>query len=356
MTDLRIGAIGCGYWGPNLIRNFVENPGASVIAVSDLQVEPMNRMRQRFPEIEYAVRDYREMFDMNLDAVVIATPPATHHAIARDCLEHGLHVLVEKPIILNSEDAIDLIHVAEANDRILMVGHTFEYNPAVRALKQMIRNGELGDIYYIDAIRASLGLFQTKANVVWDLAPHDISILRYLLGADPISVSTHGSSCVQEGIEDVAYTTLAFPNNVLAHIRSSWLDPSKQRRITVVGSKKMVIYDDVEPLEKVKIYDKGVKAIRHTDTFGEFSFAYHYGDVVIPYIRFEEPLRVQCQHFIDCVREGKQPRTDGYNGLRVVQVVEAAQASLRLDGQTVVVSTDGPRVAQRRQEEELVHA
>ena len=356
MTDLRIGAIGCGYWGPNLIRNFVENPGASVIAVSDLQVEPMNRMRQRFPEIEYAVRDYREMFDMNLDAVVIATPPATHHAIARDCLEHGLHVLVEKPITLNSEDAIDLIHVAEANDRILMVGHTFEYNPAVRALKQMIRNGELGDIYYIDAIRASLGLFQTKANVVWDLAPHDISILRYLLWADPISVSTHGSSCVQEGIEDVAYTTLAFPNNVLAHIRSSWLDPSKQRRITVVGSKKMVIYDDVEPLEKVKIYDKGVKAIRHTDTFGEFSFAYHYGDVVIPYIRFEEPLRVQCQHFIDCVREGKQPRTDGYNGLRVVQVVEAAQASLRLDGQTVVVSTDGPRVAQRRQEEELVHA
>ena len=166
MTDLRIGAIGCGYWGPNLIRNFVENPGASVIAVSDLQVEPMNRMRQRFPEIEYAVRDYREMFTMNLDAVVIATPPATHHAIARDCLEHGLHVLVEKPITLNSEDAIDLIHVAEANDRILMVGHTFEYNPAVRALKEMIRNGELGDIYYVDAIRASLGLFQTKANVI----------------------------------------------------------------------------------------------------------------------------------------------------------------------------------------------
>ncbi len=356
MTDLRIGAIGCGYWGPNLIRNFVENPGASVIAVSDLQVEPMNRMRQRFPEIEYGVRDYREMFDLNLDAVVIATPPATHHAIARDCLEHGLHVLVEKPITLNSEDAIDLIGVAEANDRILMVGHTFEYNPAVRALKEMIRNGELGDIYYIDAIRASLGLFQTKANVIWDLAPHDISILRYLLGADPISVSTHGSSCVQEGIEDVAYTTLAFPNNVLAHIRSSWLDPSKQRRITVVGSKKMVIYDDVEPLEKVKIYDKGVKAIRHTDTYGEFSFAYHYGDVVIPYIRFEEPLRVQCQHFIDCVREGKQPRTDGYNGLRVVQVVEAAQASLRLDGQTVTVSTNGARVAARREEEELVHA
>ncbi len=352
MTDLRIGAIGCGYWGPNLIRNFVEIPGAQVIAISDLQQEPMNRMMQRFPQIETSTRDYRDMFDMGLDAVVIATPPATHYAIARDCLEHGLHVLVEKPITLNSEDAIDLIRVAEENDRILMVGHTFEYNPAVRALRQMIVSGELGDIYYIDAIRASLGLFQTKANVVWDLAPHDISILRYLLDADPVSVNTHGSSCVQEGIEDIAYTSLTFPNNVLAHIRSSWLDPSKQRRITVVGSKKMAIYDDVEPLEKVKIYDKGVKAIRHTDTFGEFSFAYHYGDVVIPYIRFEEPLRVQTQHFLDCIRDGRQPQTDGHNGLRVVQVVEAAQQSLHNGGETVYVSTNGHKIADR----ELVHA
>jgi len=352
MTDLRIGAIGCGYWGPNLIRNFVEVPGAQVIAISDLQQEPMNRMMQRFPQIETSTRDYRDMFNMDLDAVVIATPPATHYAIARDCLEHGLHVLVEKPITLNSEDAIELIRVAEAYDRILMVGHTFEYNPAVRALRQMIVSGELGDIYYIDAIRASLGLFQTKANVVWDLAPHDISILRYLLDADPVTVNTHGSSCVQEGIEDIAYTSLTFPNNVLAHIRSSWLDPSKQRRITVVGSKKMAIYDDVEPLEKVKIYDKGVKAIRHTDTFGEFSFAYHYGDVVIPYIRFEEPLRVQTQHFLDCIRDNRQPQTDGYNGLHVVQVVEAAQQSLRNGGETVYVSTNGQKVAGQ----ELVHA
>ncbi len=341
MTDLRIGAIGCGYWGPNLIRNFVEIPGVEVIAVADIHQEPLNRIKQRFPLIENSTRDYRDFFGMSLDAVVIATPPATHYAIARDCMEHGLHVLVEKPITLNSKDAAELIQVAEANNCILMVGHTFEYNPAVRAVKEMIQSGELGDIYYIDAIRASLGLFQTKANVVWDLAPHDISILRYLLDTDPISVNTHGSSCVQEGIEDVAYTTLTFPNNILAHIRSSWLDPSKQRRITVVGSKKMVIYDDVEPLEKVKIFDKGVKAIRHTDTFGEFSFAYHYGDVVIPYIRFEEPLRVQCQHFLDCIREGKTPRTDGYNGLRVVQVVEAAQRSMANGGASVLLAQNG---------------
>jgi len=362
MTDLRLGAIGCGYWGPNLIRNFVEIPNAEVIAISDLQQEPMKRMLERFPRIEHSTRNYRDLFDMGLDAVVIATPPATHYAIARDCLEHGLHVLVEKPITLNAEDAAGLIAVAEEHGRILMVGHTFEYNPAVRAIKEMIRSGELGDIYYIDAIRASLGLFQTKANVVWDLAPHDVSILRFLLDADPVSVNTHGSSCVQEGIEDVAYTTLMFPNNVLAHIRSSWLDPSKQRRITVVGSKKMVIYDDVEPLEKVKVYDKGVKAIRHTDTFGEFSFAYHYGDVTIPYIRFEEPLRVQCQHFLDCIREGKTPQTDGHNGMRVVQVVEAAQRSMKNGGETVMVAQNGRAAAADRHhtrevgQQELAHA
>ena len=341
MTDLRIGAIGCGYWGPNLIRNFIEIPGAQVIAIADLKQESLNRIMERFPQIEVATRDYRDLFDLNLDAVVIATPPAAHYAIARDCMEHGLHVLVEKPITLNSEDAEDLIRVARENEVQLMVGHTFEYNSAVRAIRQMIREGELGEIYYIDAIRASLGLFQTRANVVWDLAPHDISILRYLLDADPISVNTHGSSCVQEGIEDVAYTTLMFPNNIMAHIRSSWLDPSKQRRITVVGSKKMAIYDDVEPLEKIKIYDKGVKAIRHTDTFGEFSFAYHYGDVVIPYIRFEEPLRVQCQHFLDCINEGKQPQTDGLNGMRVVQVIEAAQRSMKNGGSTVFLNQNG---------------
>jgi len=357
MTDLRIGAIGCGYWGPNLIRNFIEIPGAQVVAISDLQQESLNRVMQRFPQIEIATRDYRDLFGLDLDAVVIATPPASHYAIARDCMEHGLHVLVEKPITLNSADAEDLIRVARENNVQLMVGHTFEYNSAVRAIKQMIQDGELGDIYYIDAIRASLGLFQTKANVVWDLAPHDVSILRYLLDADPVSVNTHGSSCVQEGIEDVAYTTLLFPNNIMAHIRSSWLDPSKQRRITVVGSKKMVIYDDVEPLEKIKIYDKGVKAIRHTDTFGEFSFAYHYGDVVIPYIRFEEPLRVQCRHFIDCINEGKTPQTDGLNGMRVVRIVEAAQRSMKNNGNTVFLNQNGHSdPAGIRRAEELINA
>ena len=336
---LRIGAIGGGYWGPNLIRNFVEIPNAVLVAVADLSQDRLDHLQARFPQIQHATKNYKDLFEMDLDGVVIATPPDTHFPIAADCIQHNLHVLVEKPVTLNSADAASLIDLAHKHDRVFMVGHTFEYNPAVRALKEMIDSGELGEIYYIDAVRASLGLFQTKANVLWDLAPHDISILRYLLGADPETVSVHAATCVQDGIADVAYAAFRFPNNVLGHIRMSWLDPAKTRSITVVGSKKMVIYDDVEPLEKIRVYDKGVKAIRRTDTFGEFSFAYHYGDIVIPHIKMQEPLRVQCNHFLDCITEKKVPHTDGLNGLRVVQILEAAQQSLEQKGEVVNVPT-----------------
>ncbi len=335
MVQLKVGVVGCGYWGPNLIRNFVEIPESNLVAIVDLQQERLDHIQSRYPQINVATNNYKDLFSLGLDAVIVATPPQSHYKIVRDCLENGLNVLVEKPITMDSVEAKNLWEVAQQHNKILMVGHTFEYNPAVHVLKSMIDSGELGDIYYIDAVRASLGLFQTKANVIWDLAPHDVSILRYILGAEPLTVSARGSDCVQEGIEDVAYTTLTFPDNVLAHIRVSWLDPRKTRCITIVGSKKMVIYDDVEPLEKIKIYDKGVKAIRRTDTYGEFHFAYHYGDVVIPYIRFEEPLRLQCSHFLECIREGKQPNTDGYNGLRVVEIVEAAQRSLKNGGNSV---------------------
>ena len=337
MSTIRVGAIGCGYWGPNLIRNFVEIPEAKLVAVADLDGERLLHIRSRFPEIEVATQDYEDFFQLGLDAVVIATPPQTHFRLARQCLEHGLHVLVEKPLTLESRDAEELIEVARKHDRILMVGHTFEYNPAVRALKEIIDSGKIGEIYYIDAVRASLGLYQTSTNVLWDLAPHDISILRYIVGAEPVSVSIHGTQCVQEGVTDVAYAALTFPGGIMAHIRMSWLDPHKTRRITVVGSEKMVIYDDVESLEKIKIYDKGVKVMRHTDTYGDFQFAYHYGDVVSPYIRFDEPLRLQCLHFLDCIRENKKPQTDGLNGLRVTQILEAAERSLTNNGMTVPI-------------------
>jgi len=342
---LRIGAIGSGYWGPNLIRNFIEIPDAEFVIVADLSEDRLNHMKSRFPQIQHVTQNYQDFFDLDLDAVVIATPPDTHYPIAAECIKNGLHVLIEKPITLSSVDALALHELAQQHDRVLMVGHTFEYNPAVQALKKMIDSGELGDIYYIDAVRASLGLFQTKANVLWDLAPHDISIMRYLLDADPVSVSVHAATCVQEGIEDVAYAAFRFPKDVMAHLRMSWLDPRKTRSITVVGSKKMVIYDDVESLEKIRVYDKGVKAIPHTDTYGDFSFAYHYGDVVIPHIKMKEPLRVQCQHFLDCINNGETPQTDGINGLRVVEILEAAQSSLEKKGENVNIEANNPVTA-----------
>lgn len=335
MNELKIGAIGSGYWGPNLIRNFIELPTTEMIGVADLDARRLAAMRSKYPQISHLTQDYRTLFDLGLDGVVVSTPPETHHAIVRECLENGLNVLVEKPLTTDVGSAEDLRDVAARNDRILMVGHTFEYNPAVRKLKQMVDSGEAGDIRYIDAVRVGLGLFHPSLNVVWDLAPHDISILMYLLGEEPKSVTARGLACVQDSVEDVAYMTLRFPSGVLAHMRLSWLDPMKTRRVTVVGSKKMVVYDDVVLDEKIKVYDKRVDAMPHTDTFGAFQFAYHHGSIVSPHIEFEEPLRVECSHFVECIRSGNQPQTDAENGIRVVKVIEAAQQSMAMDGAPV---------------------
>lgn len=338
MNEVKIGVIGCGYWGPNLIRNFIEIPTTKVTAVADLSEQQLKHIHACYPQIPHLTRNYHDLFELDIDAVVISTPPQTHFEIAKECLKNGLHVLVEKPLTTNSHDAQTLINLAEKHNRILMVGHTFEYNPAVHALKEMIVSGELGDIHYIDAVRASLGLFHPTLNVIWDLAPHDISILIHLLGQKPTNVSTKGIAYIQTGVEDIAYLTMMFPNNVLSHIRLSWLDPCKTRRITVIGSKKMAVYDDVESQEKIKVYDKRVKAIRRTDTFGEFQFAYHYGSVVSPYIHMQEPLRVECQHYVDCILHNKSPLTNGYNGLRVVEIIEAAQESLKRNGEQITIS------------------
>lgn len=342
MKELRIGAIGSGYWGPNLIRNFVELPSTEMVAVADLDAGRLTEMRKRYPQIGHLTQDYRALFELGLDAVVVSTPPETHHAIVRDCLENGLHVLVEKPLTTDVESARDLRAIANRHDRILMVGHTFEYNAAVRKLKEMVDGGDAGDILYIDAVRVGLGLFHPSLNVIWDLAPHDISILIYLLGEEPVSVTARGLACVQDSVEDVAYMTLRFPSGVLAHMRLSWLDPMKTRRVTVVGSKKMVVYDDVVLDEKIKVYDKRVDAMPRTDTFGAFQFAYHHGSIVSPHIDFEEPLRTECSHFVDCVRNGTSPQTDASNGIRVVRVIEAAQQSMQMDGAPVRLDEVGP--------------
>lgn len=327
MGKIKVGVIGYGYWGPNLVRSFVESPLSKVTIVSDLKKDRLSNLKQRYPQIA-VTQNYLDLYNHNLDAVIIATPPATHYSFAKEFLEHGLHVFVEKPLTLKSHQAEELTKISKENDLVLMVGHTFEYNAAVHTLKNLIDSGELGQIYYVDTARLNLGLFQRDLNVLWDLAPHDISILLYILNRNPISVNAYGVPFVNEGIHDVAYINMVFPDNILAHIHVSWLDPCKVRRVTVVGSKKMVVYNDVENVEKIKIYDKGVEKPQYTNTFGEFQMNYRYGDVIIPNIRFTEPLQKECQHFLDCIINHCEPQSGGHDGAKVVKIIEAAQKSL----------------------------
>jgi predicted dehydrogenase len=283
-----------------------------------------------------ATRDYHEILASEVDAVAIATPVSTHHNLALKALRAGKHVLVEKPIAANLEEAEEIVAEGERQGRLVMVGHTFEYNPAVEAVREIIASGELGEIYYVNGTRVNLGLFQPDINVVWDLAPHDVSILCFVLGMEPETVSAHGGAYVQrrKGIHDVAYLTLNFPGGVLADVRVSWLDPCKIRRYTVVGSEKMLVYDDIDPEEKILIYDKGVEVPPYSDTEEEFHLSYRYGDVVPYSVTWVEPLRAECQHFLECIHEGKRPRSSGEVGLKVVKVLTAMQRSLVNGGST----------------------
>ncbi len=339
MEPLKIGVIGAGYWGPNLIRNFVELPEATVVVVADLDEKRLDAIQKRYPSIT-TTTDYRQIFTMGLDAVVIATPPLTHYKLARECMEHDLHVFVEKPFTLNSADGQALCEFADERELTLMVGHTFEYNPAVRAIKEIIDSGELGTVYYIDTVRVNLGLFQDGLNVLWDLAPHDISILRYLLDCEPVEVNARGASCILPDVQDVAYLYLQFENGVMGHVHVSWIDPCKVRRITIVGSQKMLVYDDVEPLEKIRIYDKGVEKPPYTDTFADFQLSYRFGDIVIPHIKFTEPLRVECKHFIDSIVNRTPPQSSGWDGLQIVKTLEMAEQSLKTNGNQQIVTKE----------------
>jgi predicted dehydrogenase len=337
METIKIGIVGYGHWGPILARNFFDLPDASLVAIADLRADSVERARSRYPQVEH-VRDYRELFKMGLDAVVISTPPFTHFAIAKDCLLQNLHVLIEKPMTVNAKDAEELVELADKKGLTLMVGHIFAYHSAVHALKKYIENGELGKVYYIDTARLNLGLFQRDSNVLWDLAPHDISVVLQLLGERPVSASTHGMTCVTNGIFDVVYLNLLFPNNISAHVHVSWLDPCKVRRITVVGSQKMAVFNDMENEQKIKLYDKGVNAPNYTSgDFGDYQYSYRSGDIAIPNIRFTEPLRQECQHFIDCIVSRTEPLSSGRDGWDVVKILEAAQRSLDNGSTTEVI-------------------
>lgn len=329
-SPVQIGIIGSGYWGPKLIRNFHELESADVAIVADLDETRLQGVRQTFPAVR-TTTDYRELWGGHVDAVVIATPVSTHFSIAKQALDHGKHVLVEKPLADSVSGASQLVDAARLGDLRLMVGHVFEYNPAVERLRDLVQNGDLGEILYIDAVRATLGLFQRDINVIWDLAPHDFSVLKFILGTDPISVSARGESYVRKGIHDVAYITANFPNSIQAHIRVSWLEPRKQRHMTIVGSKKMVVYDDVEPVEKLKIYDVGVE-FEPGDPLGAGQLRYRYGDIVSPRLPQIEPLQAECRHFVQSIITGSDPRSSGQVGLDVVRMLEMADTSLQGDG------------------------
>jgi predicted dehydrogenase/acetyltransferase-like isoleucine patch superfamily enzyme len=340
VDKLNIGVVGGGYWGPNLIRNFSQIPECNIKICCDLDEQRLQRIRTLFPGIQTTRRLEHVLEDAALDGVAIATPVRTHAEIARQCLEGGKHVLVEKPLAASSLDCLALAQLAEKYRKVLMVGHTFEFAAAVNMAREIIASGELGEIHYISCVRVNLGLFQPDINVIWDLAPHDISILLYILQELPTSVSGQGKAHFRKDIEDVAVTTLNFPSGTIAFIHNSWLDPDKIRRITVVGSKKMLVYDDVSQNEKLKIYDKGVEAPPYYSTYAEFHFSYRYGDIYSPRVPDYEPLRRECEHFLECIRSRRTPQCDGYSGLRIVTILEAANRSLRQGGSQQTIPRD----------------
>ncbi len=339
-----VGVIGCGYWGPNLIRNLVESRRCRGVVACDLDRSRLEYVEQRFP-LARTTTDFQDLLDADdIDAVVIATPLVTHFPLAKRALEAGKHVFVEKPFAHTEKQARELIRLAEAGGKVVMVGHTFEYSPAVRKISEVIRSGEMGDVYYISSSRVNLGLHQKDVSVVWDLAPHDLSMIFSWLDEYPIQVSAVGKDYVQPGLPDVAFIDLTFGSGVLAHVQVSWLSPSKLRNTTIVGSRKMLVYDDTEHLEKVKIFDKGVH-YRDPETFGEYQLSYRAGDIVSPKLDSYEPLQAEIDDFLTAIQEGGRPQADGLSGLRVVRVLEAAERSLLHGGEPQALTWDQPAPA-----------
>ena len=337
-TGPNICVAGCGHWGKNLIRNFHQLGHLYAVCDSDA------RRAASFGE-QHSVKQFTAfedaLADPDLDAVAIATPAESHAWMALAALNAGKDVFVEKPLALRSEDGLEMTTAARRLDRILMVGHLLEYHPVVQKLRDMIKGGELGDIRYIYSQRLNLGTVRMDENALWNFAPHDISVILYLLDLNPTDVSARGQSYLQAGIEDVVFMSMNFGGKAMGHVHVSWLDPHKIRRITIVGSKRMAVFDDLEPNEKLKIYDKGAEINTDYDTFAEY-VGLRFGDITMPYIRVGEPLRTECDHFLRCVRERTTPLSDGRDGLRVVKVLEAASYSLKLNGNPVTIGVRKP--------------
>jgi predicted dehydrogenase len=342
---IRIGVVGLGHWGPNLVRCFQEFPDCQVAYVCERDTEKLRHVCHRFPETIGTTDDADLLRADRVDAIVVATPTKTHYHLARRALASGLHVFVEKPLATSVSECVDLISLAEANRCVLFVGHVFLYSAAVAKLKEIVAGGELGDICYISSTRLNLGPVRQDVNVLWDLAPHDTSIILELMGQSPTSVSCSGLAYLDRNIHDVCNLTMRFPHNRIGMVHVSWLDPHKRRAMTIVGSKKMAVYDDIEPLEKLRIYDNGVEAAPFSSSFGEFLYSYRYGDILSPRIKEAEPLKTEARSFLDSIISGTPPKTDGWNGLRVVEVIQAADVSLRDSGGQVTIERADRRPA-----------
>jgi predicted dehydrogenase len=342
---IRVGLIGLGHWGPNLVRCFREFPECEVTYVCDRDAERLRQVCKRYPGVHGTSDDADVLRSDRVDAVVIATPTRTHYALASRALDEGLHTFVEKPLATRSAECLDLISRADANGCVLFVGHVFLYSAAVAKLKQIVTAGDLGDIYYISSTRLNLGPVRRDVNALWDLAPHDISVILELMGASPVSVNCSGLAYLDQNIHDVCNLTMQFPDNRIGIVHVSWLDPNKRRVMTIVGSKMMAVFDDIQPLEKIRIYDTGVELPPPSASFGEFPCSYRYGDIYCPRVQEVEPLKAETRGFIDAILSGERPKTDGWNGLSVVEVIEAADASLRDSGGHVPVLRAAQRMA-----------
>lgn len=330
-----VGVVGYGYWGPNLVRNFANSEVAQVVSVSDLDPAKLAASRRLYPGIA-TTSDFRDLLaDGRIDAIAIATPVHSHYELALAALKAGKHVLVEKPLAQTSGQVLHLIDEAERRNLTLMVDHTFVYTPAVQKIRQLIADDTLGDIYYYNSVRASLGLFQSDVNVIWDLAVHDISIIQHILDQEPIAVSATGTCHVLGTPENMAHIALFFQNSCVAHISVNWLSPVKVRQTFVGGSRRMIVYDDVEPTEKIKVYDRGITVNGSAENAHQLRIGYRAGDMWAPHLAATEALQTEAEHFIDCLRSGKTPVSSARTGLRVVEVLEAASRSMAAQGKPV---------------------
>ena len=329
-APVRVAVVGLGYWGPNLVRNLHEHPNADLVAVCDRREDALTKIAGRYPALRLMTALDEVLASDDIEAVAIATPVSTHHPIAAAALAAGKHVFVEKPLARSTDEALDLARLADLNDRLLMPGHTFLYSPPVTCIRERLLCGELGEIYFISMSRVNLGLHQHDASVAWDLGPHDFSILRYWLEETPRHITAVSRHCVFPSVADVAFITLEFDSGAIAHVELSWLAPSKLRRTTIVGSQKMLVYDDTSN-EPVRVFDSGV-LVRPPETFGEFNLTYRSGDIVSPHVPVAEPLLLEMGDFCDAIRHAREPRSSRGLGIDVVRMIEGVDRSLASDG------------------------